>query len=319
MEKTKSFYRLNANQPWPFTGKKLSLTIGNFDGVHLGHRQLLQRSLQWVQKHPQEAVSLLLSFSPHPQRVLFPQHPHERLFDLQDQAEQVRQMGIDAVFVQEFDLAFAQLSSEDFLENFLFKHFQPSHIVVGHDFRFGKNRGGDFSFLQKKAAEKSILVEQVSPYILNGETVSTTNIRRALESGNMELAAAQLGRNYSYHGQVVKGDGRATQLGFPTANIQPTTSFAPRMGVYATRIHVKNHNFPSITNIGRAPTFHAADFPIRVESHVFDFKYDIYGQVVKLELFHFIRDEIRFGSVEELRGQIEKDCLNVKEYFRELK
>lgn len=313
-----SFYRLNSSQPWPFQGKSLSLTIGNFDGVHLGHRQLLKRSLEWSRKQP-DGISILITFNPHPQRVLFPQVAHERLFDLQDQAEQVRLAGLDAVFVQEFNLQFAQLSAEEFLENFLFQNFQPRHIVVGHDFRFGKNRSGDFSLLQKRAAEKNILVEQVEPYVLNGEIVSTSQVRKALEAGDMESAEAHLGRRYVYHGQVVKGDGRATQIGFPTANIQTTTSFAPRMGVYATKMHVKGHTYNCITNIGRSPTFHASDFPIRVEAHVFDFQIDIYGQVVKLELFHFVRDEIRFGSVAELKNQIQKDCIQVQNYFQEHK
>lgn len=122
-----SFYCLNPSQAWPFAGKKLSITIGNFDGVHLGHQELLSRSRAWAQQN--QGVAVLLTFDPHPQKVLFPQQAHERLFDLQDQARQVQRMGLDAVFVKNFDLQFAQLSAEDFLEKFLFQQFSPNHIV----------------------------------------------------------------------------------------------------------------------------------------------------------------------------------------------
>lgn len=292
------------------------VTIGNFDGVHLGHQQLIENVAREAQYFG--IPSVVYTFQPHPVKVLHPERATERLFDLRDQQEQFAARGINMVIIEEFTKDFSKVTPQEFLENYIVKNLQPKTLVVGHDFSFGMNRAGNIPFLEKFCAEKGIRLIIIPPFQQAHLVVSSTRIREALKAGDVEKANELLGRNYYLRGHVEKGFQRGRTIGVPTANLHPDVEFVPRQGVYFTLTKFGGQKYHSITNIGINPTFHEdKKSPIKIESHLFDFDAQLYGVEVEVFFLHFLRDEIRFNGIEELKVQIQKDMQAARRYFDE--
>ncbi|MFS4460376.1 bifunctional riboflavin kinase/FAD synthetase [Bdellovibrio sp. HCB2-146] len=294
------------------------VTIGNFDGVHLGHQQLVETVTREAQHFG--VPSVVYTFHPHPVRVLHPERSTQRLFDLRDQQEQFRSRGIDSMIIENFTLEFSKISPQDFLQKYIVDKLHPKTLVVGHDFSFGANRAGNIPFLEQFCSERGIRLIIIPPFQLGGKVVSSTRIREALLAGEVEQARELLGRRYYLRGPVEKGFQRGRTIGVPTANIHPDVEFVPRKGVYVTLTKVGSDLHPSITNIGVNPTFHTEQKPpLKVESHIFDFDAHLYGVELEVYLLHFLRDEKKFNGLEELKNQIQEDLKEARRYMDEHK
>ena len=291
----------------------ISLCIGNFDGVHLGHQELIRHSVAWAQKH--KGVSAILTFDPHPQSLLHPEKRHSRLFDWSDLRERVSGLGVSAVFIQAFSRDFSEKNPLDFFQHLIVQKIKPKHIVVGFDFYFGKGRSGNIELLKKYGEEFGIKVEVVPAVQVLNEKVSTSKIREALLSGDLRKVESFLDRSYYIKGIVVKGDQRGRMLGFPTANVHPSVDFFPRLGVYVTQTHYLGEVRRSVTNVGSNRTFKEGDMhPIKVETHILDVNPDLYGHEIKVDLLTWLRDEKKFSNIDELKKQIAIDSLLAKEW-----
>jgi len=300
------FFWITSRSQLPAGIQPLSVVIGNFDGVHLGHQKLIQKSVQWAKD--QGGKSMVLTFHPHPMQVLHPEKMHTRIFDLEDQKRQIQKCKASGVFLQPFSREFSEFSAQTFLNEFLYKSFQPQHLVVGFDFSFGKARSGHKEDLQKFCQQHLIQLDIVPPFLLDGEKVSTSAIRNALLHGDLKKAQLFLGREYYLKGVIIKGEQRGRFLGFPTANIRPVVDFFPKTGVYATITRRKGKEYFSVTNIGLNRTFVDGDLqPIKVETFLMDFNEDIYGEEIEVELIQYLREERKFPSVQDLTMQISAD------------
>ncbi|MGZ3772650.1 MAG: bifunctional riboflavin kinase/FAD synthetase [Pseudobdellovibrionaceae bacterium] len=291
------------------------VTIGNFDGVHLGHQQLIENVVREAQFFG--VPSVVYTFHPHPVKVLHPERKTYRLFDLKDQQEQFEQRGVDYVIIENFTKEFSKISPQYFLDHYIQEQLHPKTLVVGHDFSFGADRAGNIPFLEKYCAQKGIRLIIIPPFQYQSSVVSSSLIREKLKNGEVEKANELLGRTYYVRGHVVEGFKRGRTIGVPTANIHPDVEFIPRQGVYCTLTKVGDHLHPSVTNIGVNPTFQEDGKGIKIETHLFDFDAQLYGIEVEVFLLHFIRDEKKFVSIEELKTQIHCDMEEARRYFRE--
>lgn len=291
----------------------LILTIGNFDGVHLGHQALLSRVFEYAKETGNK--SLVVTFDPHPLQVLRPETKIYRLFDREDQIQQFKKLELDYLLIQPFSRDLSQLSPEQFVKEILLEALNVKGIIVGYDFSFGAHRAGNIQTLNELSKKYHFHSEAVNPLTIDGEIVSSSLIRDSIAQGKMEKAAQRLGRNYYLKGLVEKGDARGKKIGFPTANLHHVGLFLPRKGVYVTRTLIGNKYWPSITNVGTNPTFTKTNIT-HVETHIFDFDKNIYGEEIQVELCQWIRDENKFNSKEELQLQIQKDILLAKEYHK---
>ena len=300
------------DQSLPYINKSV-LTIGNFDGIHLGHQKLLNTLVQFakVEKIP----SVVVTFKPHPRLLLNPSAPNHRLFDFNDQFEMMKSLQIDYLIEEKFTKDFALMTAEEFLELYLERYFKPSHLVVGYDFSFGKNRQGDLAFLKAYCDKKNILLSVVEAIQLNQQIVSTSAIRQYLENGDLKSAENFLGRKFYIRGPVRVGFKRGRQIGVPTANVSPDIEFIPRKGVYFSKVRWNNNYYFSITNIGFNPTFESNDSYLKVETHIFNFNKEIYGEQIQVELIFFLRDEMKFSSIDQLKKQIQNDIQQAKKFF----
>lgn len=289
------------------------ITIGNFDGVHLGHRALMSRLRQEARRL--SGPSVVVTFDPHPVQVLYPEKQLRRLFVRQDLIQQLEALAIDGLVVQDFSRDFSQLSAEQFIRKFIVEPLRPRKVIVGYDFSFGANREGNQEKLSMLAKQFHFEFEVLSPIAFDGEVVSSSLIRQALAFGNIEKANQLLGRHFYLDGIVEAGDGRGRQIGIPTANLKLSSETCPKLGVYATKLLLQGKAYPSVTNVGRVPTFHT-DWQSgpRIETHVFDQNFNLYGKNVQIEFCHFIRDERQFSGVEELVAQIRRDIDLAKKY-----
>lgn len=291
------------------------LTIGSFDGVHLGHQKLLKKLVQTAKEN--NTVSVAVTFRPHPRTVLRPTEPHHRLFDYRDQVEMMTDLGVDLLIEEKFSKDFSLMTAEEFLQNYIIKNFNPKHLVVGYDFSFGHSREGNIQLLKNFCDSHGIGLTVVEPLILENQIVSTTQIRLYLEHGQIAEANRFLGRSYYLRGPVRVGNKRGRTIGVPTANISPEIEFIPRKGVYVTRAYLEGEIYNSVTNIGFNPTFENTDSYMKVETHIFDFDRDIYGAHIKIELLQFLRDEMKFNSIDALKSQIMQDMQAARKYGHE--
>ncbi|MEW6765947.1 MAG: bifunctional riboflavin kinase/FAD synthetase [Pseudomonadota bacterium] len=289
-----------------------AVTIGNFDGLHLGHRALLER-LDAVAR-PEGLRRIVLTFEPLPREVFSP-HPVPRLMSLREKAAWLSASGlVDEVRILRFDAPLAALPAEDFVRRTLVEHINARHVLIGDDFRFGHKRGGDFALLQRMGTEHGFAVEATPQISLDGERVSSTRVRAALGEGRLDDAARLLGRPYSLCARVTHGDKRGRLLGFPTLNLPLGRKHFALHGVYAVEIlGLADRPLPGVANAGIRPTVGGV-IP-RVEAHVFDWSGDAYGKRVEVRFRAFIREERRFEGLEALVSQIAQDAETARAIF----
>ena len=289
------------------------LTIGNFDGVHLGHRALIQ-GLE-ARAVEQQGKSLVLTFWPHP-RVLLGQVSEPFLLTTQEEKQhQFQKTGVDLVLTLPFDHNLAEMSAEDFLEQ-MNANLKPAGLLVGTNFRLGKHRQADFAFIQNFCQLKGILCESFPPFELDGEVVSSNRIRACLIEGQIAEAAKLLGRPFSLQGEIQPGKQIGRKLGFPTANFFPDQlQLLPRFGVYSARVFLEDQVLMGVTNIGVRPTFESGAMPA-VETLILDFDDRIYYETMRIELLSFLRPERRFEQVEDLIAQIADDETQTRRIFQ---
>ena len=279
------------------------LTIGVFDGVHLGHRFLLSRLKELARK--KGLASGVVTFRHHPEEVLSPQNQLPFLTDLDQRIELLKNEGIDTVVVLSFTTQLAQLSARQFL-GLLKKHLRMRGLVIGPDFALGRNREGDTETLRRLGKEMGFSVTVVPPVIIDGEVVSSTMIRKALARGDMKRVQNLVGRPFSLHGHVVHGAGRGIRLGFPTANLDIDRQQAlPTDGVYASQAQINGKSYPSVTNIGQRPTFGRNQR--LVEVYLLDYNKKLYGRELTVDIIERLRGERKFGTPQALKEQIARD------------
>ncbi|MDA0190562.1 MAG: bifunctional riboflavin kinase/FAD synthetase [Proteobacteria bacterium] len=290
------------------------LTIGNFDGVHLGHRALLARLCAAA-----EAEGLpptVLTFEPHPREFFAPAAAPTRLSTLREKLELIADDGVALAWVCHFNAAFAALTAEAFIERVLVDTLRIRHLIIGDDFRFGARRTGDFALLQSAGASFGFRVEAMQSITLDSERVSSSAVRDALAGGRIEHAARLLGRPYSIDGRVVHGAKLGRQLGFATANIRIKHDRPPLLGVFAVEVRgLGDRALPGVANLGFRPSANATVRPL-LEVHLLDFSGDIYGAHLNVRFLHKLRDEMKFPGVDALRAQIAADVDTARNYFK---
>lgn len=287
------------------------VTSGTFDGVHLGHQKIIQRIREIARAVQGETV--LITFWPHPRLVLYPTEHHLRLLStFEEKANLLRQFGIDHLVTIPFTQEFSQLTSREFIEKVLVEKIQTKKLVIGYDHRFGKNREGSFEYLQEHCGEFGFDLEEISRQDVDDIGVSSTKIRKALESGDIKTANNYLGRSYELNGLVVKGQQIGRSIGFPTANIHIPNDYKliPHDGVYAVEAKVDGQLYKAMLNIGNRPTVDGSKKT--VEAHLFDFQGDLYNKLITVYFREFIREERKFESLEALKNQLIRDQKTAK-------
>ncbi len=282
------------------------LTIGSFDGVHMGHHRIISALLNEARATAGDAV--VLTFTEHPRKVITPQTPPKILTTVREKISVLEGLGVKNVILLDFTKEMAEMTAEEFLVNIILGKMGVVHIVVGYDHAFGKDRQGNFDFLKELSRQRGFGVTRIEPKNLYSRPISSTWIRAELEDGNIELAAALLGRNYTLSGKVVKGAGRGRTIGFPTANVvlNDNDKVLPRDGVYAVRVSINGGApFSGMLNIGTNPTFGNSGRTIEV--HIFKVDDDLYECDLEIELCHRLRDEQKFACAEELVAQLHRD------------
>lgn len=286
--------------------EKSIITLGTFDGLHLGHQQIVESV---IQKSKQSGCrSFLLTFDPHPRKVIPGRNDVKLLSTLEEKILILEKIGLENLLVIKFTEDFSKQSPEQFVEKYLVNGIGLKEIVVGYDHHFGKGRGGDFELLQSLGQKFNFDVSIVPEFSVDGETVSSTKIRNALLAGEVSKAGKMLGRNYSFKGLIVRGDGRGKKLGFPTANISIDSEdkLIPAKGIYAGECIVEGEKHYGLLSLGSRPTFHK-DGEVIPEFYIFDFDRDIYDKVMQVNMVEKIRDEKKFNSVDELISQMKND------------
>ncbi len=296
-------------------GTPHAVTIGNFDGLHLGHQAMLAR-LQDVAR-ARGLPSCVLSFEPHPREFFAPDQAPARLSSLREKAECLQRLGIDRLHVFRFDRAFSALTAEAFIEQVLGRTLQARYVLVGDDFRYGAKRAGDFTLLRQAGQALGFDTEFLPTVEVVGERASSTAVRQALAAGELEHAARLLGRPYSISGRVVHGDKLGRDIGFPTANIQLKHNRPPLMGIFAVELcGLNGEPLPGVASLGKRPTVKGADAVPVLEVHLFDFKADIYRRRVRVDFLHKLRDEEKYPDLDSLVAQIRRDVDNAKHYLK---
>jgi riboflavin kinase/FMN adenylyltransferase len=289
------------------------LTLGVFDGLHLGHQLVMKTVVD--RARAVGGVPTVITFEPHPRAVLHPQSAPPLLQTFDQKIEALSVLGIEQTIVIHFDNAFAQIRAEDFLRDVVVDRLHAKEVYLGRGFFFGHNREGNINLLRRVSEQLGFRADEVPEVRLRGERIGSTVIRQLLLDGRVNLARRMLGRPYGVEGPVARGDARGVGLGFPTANVQPHNRVIPRRGVYVTATLIEGQWRRSVTNIGVRPTFGDALEP-SVETHVIDWSGDLYGDVLRVRFLHRLRDEKKFGSVVELKSQIERDVSRAQRFFQ---
>ena len=287
------------------------VTIGTFDGVHLGHQAVFKQMVDKARQIGGETV--VITFFPHPRIVISPNDNRLRLITSQeDKIEHLRRSNIDNLIIINFTKEFSHTSSEDFIKDYVVRYIQPAILVIGYDHHFGSNRSGDFDTLSKLGMEFHFAVEKINEQDIEDITISSTKIRSALQQGDIKLANKLLGYSYSTSGIVTHGDSIGRTLGFPTANIsiKPEYQLIEKTGVYATIAKVDGKDYPSMTYIGRRPTI-SNGLPTSTETYIMDFDGDLYGKEIRVTFVDRVRDEMTFDKLERLKSQIQEDKANI--------
>ncbi len=290
------------------------VTIGNFDGVHRGHKMLIESAVTQARALGGPAVAL--TFEPHPEKVLRPEAGIKLLSTRGQKAQLLARLGLDTLVEIGFDKQFASTTAEEFAREFIQRRLAPRQVRLGKNFRFGAHRLGDVNFLSVVGHEMGFTVVGVEPLSDGDEPISSTRVRREIAAGRVAEAWRLLGRPYFVDGDVYRGERMGRKLGFPTINIEVANELLPAHGVYVTAVHIPSFGrvFPSVTNIGVRPTVYE-NYAVTVESHVLDFTADVYREPVRLFVFKRLRDEMTFPSSVELVAQIGRDVEATRQYF----
>ncbi len=291
----------------------IGLTIGNFDGVHVGHRQLLKKIRKFC--HDKQHLFVVVTFVPHPHKILHPDKDHFLLNSYEQRRTLLRDLGVDILVEMNFTRDFSTLSPQDFLSKYLLSYPNLKDFYLGYDFAFGANKEGGHDLVSSICKPYGVDIEIQPKFEFHGKIVSSSLIREKLSSGRIDEVESLLQRPFHLEGVVVKGEGRGKKIGFPTANIQVSRDLiVPQKGVYVTRTIYNDMTYNSVTNIGNNPTF--KDSPqIHIETHMLDFDTDIYGEVLDIQFLHKLRDEKKFPTVNDLIIQIKHDVTEAKSYL----
>ena len=303
-----------------FNAKKPVITIGTFDGVHLGHRKIISR-LQDIARSIQ-GESVIFTFDPHPRKVVDPDETSLRLLTtLEEKIQLFSESGIDHLVIYPFTPEFAQLSYGQFVEQILVNQIHTEYLVVGYDHKFGKNREGDFEFLKNCAEKFNFHVEKLDVLLMNESNISSTKIREAIQHGDFETANTYLGYPFTLNGTVVEGQQLGRKIQFPTANVEASDpdKIIPGYGVYAVKVKVQNRSFNGMLNIGSRPTINQNADHRSIEVHILEFDQDIYGESIEIRFFGKLREEQKFGSLDALKEQLLSDKNDTITFFRNIK
>jgi riboflavin kinase / FMN adenylyltransferase len=301
-----------ANELKPGT-RKVCLAIGFFDGVHLGHQQIIRQTITDARKY--NALGLVITFDRHPNTIVAPARVPPLIYSLPQKLRTLESLGPEATLLIHFDQAFSQKTGEAFIRELAGAWSGIQSICVGANFHFGYKRSGNVELLKKLGGELKFLVHGMAAVALDGEPVSSTRIREAIRVGDLDAASQMLGRAYSMAGPVIEGDKLGRKLGFPTANLDPSGLALPPSGVYAIHAVVSGKTHRAVLNIGTRPTLGNPNPPLRVEAHLLDFDGDIYGHELEIVFAEKLRDEKKFSSVDELEAQIARDIERAKSVF----
>jgi riboflavin kinase/FMN adenylyltransferase len=294
-------------------GKKICLAIGFFDGVHLGHQQIIRQTIADARQH--DGLAVVITFDRHPNSVVAPDKVPPLIYSLSQKLRAIESLGADALLLISFDQKFSEQSGETFVSE-LARGFGKIHsICVGADFAFGNKRSGNVALLKKLGAETGFFVHGLAAVSLDGQVVSSTRIRETIRAGHLDSASQMLGRTYAISGHVIEGDKLGRQLGFPTANLDATGRLLPENGVYAGLTKIQKQIFPVALNIGWRPTVASAKPELRVEAHLLNFNGDLYGMELEVEIGEKLREERQFSSVAELIKQIQLDVNKTQRWF----
>jgi len=296
--------------------RSLCLTLGIFDGVHLGHQRIIRRVIEKAKRA--RGTSCVVTFDPHPLEVLNPEDAPNLLTTTEKKAQLIKDIGVDALCLTRFTPEFANIEARSFVKDFLIGKLHMKSIIVGYDWRFGKNREGDVHLLREMSAEDGYDVEQVDGVEVEGQLVSSTLIRELVLKGDLRLAAKYLGRKYSITGVIVGGERLGREMGFPTANIEPRHEAIPPDGIYAVWVEVAGMRKPGTLNIGYRPTVSSGK-KRTIEVHIMDFYHDIYDEQIEVTFVEKLREEKKFSSVDALTEQIKKDVEKARHILVEQK
>ena len=301
----------NLIQPLP----PCAVTIGNFDGIHLGHQQVLMQLKTVADKS--NLCSAVIIFEPQPIEYFAPDKAPKRLARFREKITYLKSQNIDYLLCLKFDQAFSELTAEQFVQELLVKWLSTSHLVIGDDFRFGKNRTGNFEALQVYGQRYGFSVDNTETLLLDDIRVSSTRIRNSIQNDNFELAAALLGRPYSLSGKVTHGQKLGRELGFPTINIKMGSKTLIVKGIFAVMVKgIDNRVLQGVASLGTRPTVNGVDSILEV--FILNFNQDVYGYSVEVDFLHKIRDEKKFDSLQELTVNIKQDIVLAKQYFEQL-
>lgn len=305
----KIYYNLSDFEPI----ENATVTSGTFDGVHLGHQKILQ--ILKKEANVIHGESVVITFWPHPRTVVSQDSQDLKLLStIEEKIDLLEKFGVQHLLLIPFTREFSELSSDEFVQKILIKQIGTKKLVIGYDHRFGKNREGSFEYLQNNSLKFGIEIQEIPKQEIENLTISSTKIRESLFNGDIEVANELLGRHYSFNGIVVKGRQLGRTIGFPTANVQVSETYKliPSNGVYAVKVFLRNAWYSGMMNIGNRPTVDGIGRTQEV--NIFDFKDDIYGEKIKVELVSYIREEIKFNNIESLKEQILLDqeaCLQI--------
>ena len=288
------------------------LTLGVFDGLHLGHQLIMKTVVE--RARATGAVPTVITFEPHPRALLHPESAPPLLQTFDQKIEALGVLGIEQTIVIHFDKAFAQIRAEDFLRAVIADRLHAQEVYLGCGFAFGHGREGNIDLLRRVSQSLGFFADEVPELRLRGRRVSSSRVRELLQQGQVNIARRMLGRPYGVEGRVVRGAERGATLGFPTANLHPQNRVIPRNGVYVTATLIDGQWRRSVTNIGTRPTF-GSDNESSVETFVMDWSGDLYGDVVRVRFLHRLREEKKFSSIDELKSQIERDVARAQNYF----
>ena len=287
------------------------MTIGSFDGVHLGHQRILEKVV--LDARADNGTAALLTMKPHPREFFTPEHAPNLLTSNTKKLQLLENVGIDVVFILNFGVEQANLQPLQFIDEIILKRCHAKEIVVGHDFCFGKDAMGDYSLLSKTCGDLGIKTSLIPPLYIRGERVSSTLIRECILQGDLDAVKNFLGRRYSIVGEVISGRGIGKSLGFPTANIKPYHNAVPAQGVYIAQAFIDDNPFQAAVNIGIAPTIRQED--LTIEAYLLDFAGDVVGKNIEIEFIRRIRPEQKYATYEELVSQINEDVEEVRRHF----